>query len=57
MPEQTEKEDTYTEEGREKQLEDDELSGGEEAFMKGYDEAGEEKEEDEEEKKPRKEEE
>jgi len=40
-----EKETVYDEEGREDQLEDDELSPEEEAFMKGYDEAEEEAEE------------
>ena len=40
-----EKETVYDEEGRDDQLEDDELSPEEEAFMKGYDEAEEEAEE------------
>ncbi len=45
MPEdEEEKETIYDKEGREDQLEDDELSPEEEAFMKGYDEANEEKE-------------
>lgn len=46
MPEEEEEKETiYDEEGREGQLEDDELSPEEEAFMKGYDEANDEKEE------------
>lgn len=32
-------EDIYTEEGREKELEDDELEDWQEAWMSGYDEA------------------
>ena len=34
-----EEEDIYTEEGREKELEDDELEDWQEAWMSGYDEA------------------
>ncbi len=41
--EDKEGESVYNEKAREKQLEDDELSPEEEAFMKGYDEANEEK--------------
>ena len=38
-------ENVYHEKAREDLLDDDELSPGEEAFMKGYDEADEEEEE------------
>ncbi|MEK6841146.1 MAG: hypothetical protein AABW57_02785 [Nanoarchaeota archaeon] len=34
-----EEEDIYTEEGRERELEDDELEDWQEAWMSGYDEA------------------
>lgn len=34
-----EEEDIYTEEGREKELEDDQLEDWQEAWMSGYDEA------------------
>lgn len=34
-----EDEDIYTEEGRERELDDDELEGWQEAWMAGYDEA------------------
>lgn len=34
-----EKETVYDEEGREEMVEDDGMSGGEEGFMKGYEEA------------------
>jgi len=38
---QTQEENVYSEEGREKYVEGDEISSEEEAFMKGYDEADE----------------
>lgn len=44
-----EDEGVYSEEDREEQLEDDELSADEECFMKGYDEADKEAKESEEE--------
>ena len=38
---ETQEENVYSEEGREKYVEGDEISSQEEAFMKGYDEADE----------------
>ncbi|MAE42821.1 hypothetical protein CMO93_03545 [Candidatus Woesearchaeota archaeon] len=43
--EEKDKESVYDEEGREKLVEDGEMSPEEAGFMKGYDEADEEKEE------------